>query len=67
MVRVRMPYRRLKVEDSTEYIPIIYNIVKEKTKGYNTSNEDIMEVKLSEIKPIMNSILTDLAFNMFVK
>jgi hypothetical protein len=62
-----MAYRKLKMEESTEYIPAIYNIVKEKAQGYNSQFDDLSMVTVQEIKPMMTSILTDLAFNIYVK
>jgi hypothetical protein len=62
-----MAYRKLGIEESIQYIPTIYNIVNEKTKGFNSQFDDLSKVKIHEIKPIMNSILTDLAFNIYVK
>jgi hypothetical protein len=66
MIRVRMPYRRLKVEEDTHYVPTIYNIVKERAKGYNSQFDDLSKVNVHEIKPIFESILRDLAFGIYV-
>jgi hypothetical protein len=32
--RVRMPFRKMKIEENTKYYPIIYSIVEEKVKHF---------------------------------
>lgn len=44
-VRVKMAYRKMKVEENTKYIPTIYNIVYKKAKYYFVRQFIILKFK----------------------
>jgi len=44
-VRVKMAYRKMKVEENTKYIPTIYNIVYKKAKDYFVRQFIILKFK----------------------
>lgn len=71
-VRVRMVTRKLEIEPNTKYIPQIHKIILEKTTGFQNSQKinvetDFSEFSVNSISPILNQILSELSYNVYIK